>query len=142
MSRLVRQRARIARVRAVQHNLAAGKAVRAFEELRGLESSSDRLATLRGGLEAGEGGTNGAMLAALGELAMRIDQARVGLVKTIDGARAQAAAVEMKRLAARRNQESAERLQQRAAQAEARLAERKAAVPRRNRNPICEGGSK
>ena len=126
MSRLVQQRGRLARVRRIQHNLAATAAARAAGEVSKLEASATRLAALRDGLVAGQGRCSGATLASIGELAGRLDQAREGLGRTLTGARTIAAHRETQRLAARREQESAERLEQRASTTADRLAERKA----------------
>lgn len=125
MSPAVRQRGRVARVRRLQHGLAASSAAAAADELRSLEVSRDRLAQMRGELDAPAGETSGAWLSAAGELAMRLDAARLGLGPTIDAARSAAAARERARLHARREQESAERLEQAAASAAEAGAERR-----------------
>lgn len=117
MKAAVKQRARIARVRRLQHGLAASSAAAAMAEVRNLEVSSSRLAQMRGDLNPDEGMTSGAWLSAAGELAMRLDSARIGLAPTIDAARSAAQLKEQARLAARQNQESAERLEQAAANA-------------------------
>ncbi len=117
MSAAVKQRARIARVRRLQHGLAASSAAEAAGQLRNLEVSRERLARMRSDLDSAEGSTSGAWLSAAGELAMRLDAARQGLTGSIDAARKVAAAREQARLQARRKQESAEKLQQAAARA-------------------------
>lgn len=128
MSRLVAQRGRIVRVRRLQHGLAAASAAEAAGKVQSLETSSARLAQLRGDLRPGEGTTTGAGLARIGELAMRLDSARIGLGRSIDNAKATAAAREGQRLAARRDQESAEKLEKAAAIAAAEMRERAAAA--------------
>lgn len=133
MTARVRQFARIARVRRIQHGFASAAAVKAAGEAELLESSAARLAQLRAGLGAGAGETSGATLASLGELAMRLDKARAGLSTAISGARSIAQAREAVRLAARRDQESVERLGGKAAATAARLAERRMPVARRPR---------
>lgn len=117
MSVALKQRARIARVRRLQHNMAATSAAQAAGQLRNLEHSRERLARMRCELDAAEGTTSGAWLSAAGELAMRLDSARQGLSGSIDAARAVAAAREQARLRARRDQESADKLEQAAARA-------------------------
>jgi hypothetical protein len=117
VSGALKQRARIARVRRLQHGLAASSAAEAAGQLRNLELSRDRIARIRSELNAPAGATNGAWLSSSGELAMRLDAARLGLAGTIDAARAQAAAREQARLQARREQESADKLEQAAARA-------------------------
>lgn len=136
MTANLRQRARIVRVRRVQHDLAAAAAARASAELKALEHSEERLGQLRQGLGADQGQVFGAALASLGELAMRLDTAREGLGRTINGARVQVAAREGVRLAARRDQESAEKLEEKAAAAARRAEERKKAVHRAPRSRL------
>jgi hypothetical protein len=126
----IRQRARIVRVRRVQHDLAAAAAAKATAELRALENSEERLKQIRHGLGAGEGQLFGSALASLGELAMRLDQAREGLGRSITGAKVQVATREGVRLAARRDQESAEKLEERAVAAARRADERKRSATR------------
>ena len=115
MTAALKQRARIARVRRLQHGIAASSAAEAAGQLRTLEVSRERLAQMRRELNAPEGMTSGAWLSSAGELAMRLDAARLGLASTIDAARETAAARERVRLHARREQESAEKLEQAAA---------------------------
>jgi hypothetical protein len=111
MSALVLQRARIARVRRIQHGQAASAAAEAAGRVQMLEMNRERLRRMRGELHPIAGPTDGAALARMGELAMRLDNARHGLGPTIDNARLAAAARESERLAARRDQESAEKLE-------------------------------
>lgn len=133
MSTRFRQYARIARVRRVQHDLASAAAAKAAGEAQMLETSAERLGQLRDALRVGAGETSGATLASLGELAMRLDKAKAGLSTAISGARATADAREAVRLAARRDQESVEKLGGKAAATAARLAERRMTALRRPR---------
>jgi hypothetical protein len=121
VSAALKQRARIARVRRLQHNMAATSAAQAAGQLRSLEHSRERLAQMRCELNASEGATSGAWLSAAGELAMRLDSARLGLSGSIDAARGIAAAREQARMRARRDQESADKLEQAAARAAAEM---------------------
>lgn len=126
---------RIARVRRLQHGIAASSAAEAAGQLRSLETSSERIAQMRSELDAAAGPTTGAWLSASGELAMRLDAARHGLAANIDAARANACVREEKRVAARRSQESADRLEQAAARAAAAAIEaRMTKVGARRRN--------
>ena len=125
MTSTIRQRARIVRVRKIQHDLAASAAAEAAGQVQLIETNRQRLAQMRNELRAGEGLTSGAELARIGELAMRLDAARQGLGRTLDSARTMAAARDDARRAARRDQESAEKLQQAAVSAAERLAERR-----------------
>jgi hypothetical protein len=135
MSAAVKQRARIARVRRLQHGLAASSAAEAAGQLRNLEISNDRLARMRLELAAPQGATSGALLACAGELAMRLDAARYGLAPNIEAARSMAAEREAARMEARREQEGAERLEQLAARTAAEMAENRMSriAPRRAR---------
>lgn len=117
VSAALKQRARIARVRRLQHNMAASSAAAAAGQLRSLEVSRERLAQMRGELNPAEGATSGAWLSAASELATRLDAARQGLSGSIDAARKVAAAREQARIHARKSQESAEKLEQAAARA-------------------------
>lgn len=132
MSSMLKQRARISRVRRLQHNIAASSVAEANMQLRQLEFSQERLSQMRLDLGARMGATSGAMMASAGELAMRLDAARVGLAPSIDAAKAAVALKEERRLHARRDQESAERLEQRSVSAvEAMRDRRMQRTPRR-----------
>lgn len=131
------KRTRIARVRKVQHSLAAAAAAHAENQAVMLETSAERLAQLRFSLRLGEGLSSGATIANLGELAMRLDDARHGLKDAIASARANANQQAEIRLEARRRQESANKLEARAAAALAEFLEHNAvANPRRKTRPI------
>jgi hypothetical protein len=125
---LIKQRARIARVRKIQHDRAALAASKAAGHVRMLESNDERLGQMRRNLGVEAGQTTGAVLASRGELALRLEQAREGLGVSIKGARAASALREQARLGARRDQESAEKLQERAASAAARAEDRRVAA--------------
>jgi hypothetical protein len=142
MKQVRRQRVRIARVRKIQHDLAAAKASRAQGEVRSLEMSAEQLRRIRNGIGADQGTTSGAALAGLGELALRLDDAREGLGKSLVNARAVAGTREDERLAAYRDQESADRLKERAAQAEARIAVKRMVQRGRRRSMLSEYGDK
>lgn len=131
----VRQRARIARVRRIQHDLASLASAKAAGHVQLLESNHQRLAQVGRGLSSGPGLTSGASLAGRGELAMRLEAARDGLGRTIAGARQAAALREQARIGARREQESADKLEQRAVRAAARAAERRSGAIGRPRKP-------
>ncbi|MGZ8281574.1 MAG: hypothetical protein ACXWUN_01325 [Allosphingosinicella sp.] len=124
MTRILKQRTRIVRVRRIQHDLAASAAAEAAGKVQKLETSRQRLADMRSELRPDTGATSGSSLARVGELAMRLDDARHGLGRSIDTARAAAAHQEGVRQSRRRDQESAEKLQKAAAAAAETLAER------------------
>jgi hypothetical protein len=125
MSAALRQRQRIVKVRKIQHALAANAAAAAAGRVRSLELSRERLLQMRAELRPVEGPTSGQALAQMGELAARLDNARVGLGPTIESARSAAATREAERLTARRDQESAEKLEDMAFRAAEELAEQK-----------------
>ncbi len=126
MKRLINSRGRLARVRKIQHNIAAARAAHAAGQVDALETNRNRLASLRAELNANAGLTDGAALARLGELAMRLDAARVGMTHSIESARAIATAEERMRVDARKDQEGAERLHDAARRAAAMALARRA----------------
>jgi len=133
MSPRFRQLARFARVRTIQHNLAAVAAAQAQRQVEALEASIGKLVGLRDGMSAPGGVIPAAMLASTGEIMTRLDQARETVARSAAGARVQASLREAARLAARRNQESAERLTDKAAKAAEAIAERKRPLGRGRR---------
>lgn len=135
MNARVRQLARFARVRTIQHNLAAAAAAQAQRHAESLEASIGKLVGLRDGMQVPGGVIPAAMLASTGEIMMRLDEARETVARSAAGARTQASLREATRLAARRNQESAERLTDKAAKAAEAIAERKLPLGRGRRQP-------
>ena len=134
----VRQRARIARVRRLQHGLASLAASNASGHVKLLEANEIRLKQMREGLASDVGSTSGAALASKGELAMRLEAAKEGLGNSIAGARAVLSLREEARLFARREQDCAEKLETRAASDAARAEDKRAGanVRRRRVNPL------
>lgn len=124
---MLRQRARIVRVRRVQHVQAAGAVAEAEARVAALENSAARLATLRTVLIDGGGHGSGATLANAHELATRLDAARAGLSDAIVAAQATVLARDRQRIAARIEQEGAEKLRARAEADRAARSERRAA---------------
>ncbi|MBD3762776.1 hypothetical protein [Rhizorhabdus sp.] len=127
MKALVKKRARITRVRAAQHLLAASVAASAEAQVISLETNAAKLATLRDSLTLPMGASSGAILQNRGTLAQRLDHARHGLNDAIVSAKATAELKVAERLEARQRQESAAKLDARAVQAlqdwtEARMA--------------------
>jgi hypothetical protein len=127
---LVKRRERIARVRRVQHTQAAALSAAAEMQLSNLESSEQRLTSIRASLSWELGDFSAATLASRAELGLRLDEARFGLIDAIAGARATFEAREAERIEARKNQESAEKLGERAAAEAARAAERRMSAMR------------
>ena len=141
MNGVVRQRARLARVRRIQHGLAATVAAKAAGRVQMLETSRERLLQMRSELRPVEGATTGAAMARMGELAMRLDAARNSLGPTIDSARSAAAAREADRRAARRDQESAEKLEAAALRVAEEAAEQRLRQAGRGRGRLQQGES-
>lgn len=139
MSSLVRQRARLTRVRKIQHGLAAAAAAQAAGRVAMLEMNRERLLRMRAELKPVEGQTTGAALARMGELAMRLDKARHGLDPTLEAARSLAASLQGEQLAARRDQESAEKLEAAAVGLMEQMAERRAQQAGRTRRSNRQG---
>ena len=117
MKALVAKRARITRVRGVQHMLATSAAASAEAQVASLENNAAKLASLRDSLTLPSGPSTGAILQNRGELAQRLDKARNGLADAIVTARAAAEKKIAERLEARQRQESAAKLDARAVQA-------------------------
>jgi hypothetical protein len=104
-----------------------------------LETSRERLRQMRSELRPVEGPTTGAAMARMGELAMRLDSARHNLGPTIDSARSAAAAREAERRAARRDQESAEKLEAAALRVAEEMAEQRLRQAGRGRFKLIQG---
>jgi hypothetical protein len=114
MKALAEQRARVARVRRVQHLQAAGIAAEAAGKVVQLENNASRLASLRGSLTAPVGLSSGAALSGSSELAARLDAVRSGLADALGAARIAAMERAAERLNAHIKREGAERLETRA----------------------------
>lgn len=125
MKAQVRKAKRLMRVRTVQHNLAAVAAHKAQQQVESLEASIAKLVSLRDSMQPSAGATTGAQLAASGEIATRLDQARATVMYSAEGARRRAEAYRDAQLLARRNQETADRLTGKATKAADRAVERK-----------------
>lgn len=135
MRALVARRARITRVRDVQHRLAMSAAASAEAQVATLETNAAKLAAMRDSLAVPAGPTTGAILQNRGELAQRLDKARDGLSDAIISARAAAQQKVAERLEARQRQESAARLDARAVQALQQWTENRMATAFRPKGP-------
>jgi hypothetical protein len=114
MKSLASRRARVARVRQVQHLAAVGAASVAEGRLAQLEANEERLQALRATLVSGMGASSGAAFAQAGELAQRLEQARVSLQPQINSAREAVTLRLSERQTAHIAREGADRLQVRA----------------------------
>jgi hypothetical protein len=135
MKALVAKRARITRVRDVQHRLAMTAAASAEAHVANLETNAAKLASMRDSLTVPTGPTTGAALQNRGELAQRLDTARHGLSDAIVSARAAAEQKIAERLEARQRQESAAKLDARAVQALSAWTEARMAAAFRPKGP-------
>jgi hypothetical protein len=135
---LVAKRARITRVRDVQHRLAMSAAASAEAHVAALETNAAKLASMRDSLTIAAGPTTGAVLQNRGELAQRLDAARHGLSDAIISARAAAEQKVAERLEARQRQESAAKLDARAVQALSAWTEARMAAAFRPKGPKSE----
>ncbi|QPQ55354.1 hypothetical protein IC614_01710 [Allosphingosinicella flava] len=142
MSPVSRQRARIARVRHVQHDLAAAEAAQAQRKVQALELNAGQIARLRAGLAPHLGLTSGATMASTGELAMRLEKAGEGLARTIKAARIAVEAKDAVRLTARLQQESADKLKTKAAAEDEAAEERRIAASIRHRGRAAKKGDR
>jgi len=114
MKALAERRARITRVREVQHLQAVSEAATANGKVVQLEGNAAKLAALRMSLSLTPGITSGANLGNAGEMGLRLDTVRHGLTDAIGAAKAVALARAKDRTDADIRRESAERLETRA----------------------------
>lgn len=133
MKALAERRARITRVREVQHLHAVGEAAAAEGKVVQLEGNAARLAALRMSLTLAPGLTSGASLGNAGEMGLRLDTVRHGLTDAIGAAKAVATARVKDRTAADIRRESAERLETRAVAELQRMIEERMAANIRHR---------
>lgn len=134
MKNLAQRRARITRVREVQHLHAAGEAAAAEQKVSQLEVNAARLAALRTSLTLAPGITTGSSLGNAAEMGLRLDTVRDGLSDAIGAAKAVALARITDRRDADIRRESAERLETRAVAELQRMIEERMAASIRHRN--------
>jgi len=141
MRALAERRARITRVREVQHLHAIGEAAAAEGKVVQLEGNAARLAALRMSLSLSPGLTNGASLGNAGEMGLRLDTVRHGLADAIGAAKAVATARVNDRRDADIQRESAERLETRAVAELKRMIEERmtANIRHRMRKDMSDG---
>ncbi len=130
MSRLVKKRARLLKVRHVQHMLAVAETSRARDEAAHIENNAGRLARMRGELFDALGSTDGATLSAQRELASRLEQAGRQLDGALYDANRRIEQKQAQAIAADREREIAERLKDKARRAaDDQIEARIAAIP-------------
>jgi hypothetical protein len=134
------RRARLLRLRSIEHRIAKAKLARADAALVNLERIAGRIAALKDGLGAGVGGTSGMALKAMSEMSQRLDAARSGMTAPMSEAEARRAEFNALRIAAQQKEDSAAKLHDKAANAEAATRDLRADAnrPHRKRNRYLE----
>jgi hypothetical protein len=118
---LSKRRARILRVRVIEHRVAAARQSAAEQRVTELLGVARRLDDLRASLSPTEGATTGAMLQSKNELRSRLGRAETELQNPIRRAEDDHQQASSSRLLARAREEGAERLRNKAASAEDHL---------------------
>jgi hypothetical protein len=140
MTSTTARRARLVRLRTIEHSIAKAKLARADATLANLERIAERIASLKSGLGAGEGSTNGMALKAIAEMSIRLDAAHNGMIAPIEEAEARRAEFNALRITAQQKEDSAEKLHVKAATFEAAARDLRADAnrPHRKRNTHLE----
>ncbi len=131
------RRARLLRLRTIEHRIAKAKLARADATLVNLERIAGRIAALKNGLGAGVGGTSGMALKAMTEMSIRLDAARSGMTAPMTEAEARRAEFNALRIAAQHKEDSAGKLYDKAATSEAAAHALRADANRPHRKPIA-----
>jgi hypothetical protein len=134
------RRARIMKVRAIEHRAASSRLVSADAAAANLLRISDRLGALRKSLVAKHGQTLGLALIASAELSHRLEAAALSLVQPISDADRACARIRGERLVARRHEDGASMLHERAVRVEAQLADERESAARPFRKQITRLG--
>ena len=134
------RRARLLRLRSIQHRIAVAKLARADANVANLARIAQRIAGLKAGLGAGAGATTGMSLMAMTEMAIRLDTARAGIAAPISEAEARRSEFNALRIRAHQRQESAAKLHDKAATCEAAAQDLRADAnrPHRKRTSYLE----
>jgi hypothetical protein len=134
------RRARILRLRSIEHRIAQAKLARADAALLNLTRIVERIDALKNGLGTTQGGTSGMALKAMTEMAMRLDTAQSGMVTPINEAEARRTEFSLLRVAAQQKEDSAAKLHEKAAthEAAARILRADANRPYRKRPTFLE----
>jgi hypothetical protein len=140
MTSTTARRARLLRLRTIEHRIAKAKLARADAALANLSRIARRIAALKDGLGTGLGETRGMDLRAMAEMSARLDSAQIGMTAPIDEAEARRAEFNALRIAAQHKEDSAEKLHSKAATSEAaaRTLRADANRPHRKRTSFLE----
>ena len=134
------RRARLLRLRTIEHRIAKARLARADVALVNLERIAGRIAALKNGLGTGVGGTSGVYLKAMAEMSARLDAAQIGMSVPIDEAEARRTEFNALRITAQQKEDSAARLHDKAASVEMAMRDLRADAnrPHRKRNSLLE----
>lgn len=142
MTSLAERRARIVRVRQMEHRVARAKLATAEAALSNLDRIASRLSGLRASLKPDAERTDGLALKSMAEMALRLEAAQCDLVAPIKGAQHNRVRSIAERSAAKTREEGAEKLRERALRSEAYEQARRADAnrPFRKRQLTFGGG--
>lgn len=115
MTSLSQRRARVLRLRNIEHKVAVARLAKATNEANSLEAVARRIATLRNGLGTLEGQTSGQALSAMAEMASRLDRAGQELVQPMAALETTRIRIDAERMKARIKKEGASKLHSKAA---------------------------
>jgi hypothetical protein len=115
MTSLSARRARVLRMRSIEHKVAVARLAKATSDANSLEAVARRIATLRNGLGTLEGQTSGQVLSAMAEMAGRLDRAGRDLVQPIAALETTRIQIDAERMKARIKKEGASKLHSKAA---------------------------
>lgn len=115
MSSLSSRRARVLRLRSIEHKVAVARLAKATNEAQSLEAVARRITALRSGLGALEGQTSGQILSAMAEMASRLDRAGRDLVQPMAALEIARLQIDAERMKARIKKEGASKLHSKAA---------------------------
>lgn len=136
MSDIAARRARILRLRAIEHRVAQAQLAKADASLSSLTQIADRLGRLRMTLHAGYGTTDGRALKVRAEMALRLDDAQVSLAAPRREAEARRRECLALQQHAHRREDSIAKLHERAVQTASAESVRRNDANRPHRKPV------
>jgi hypothetical protein len=143
MSGLAQRRARVLRVRQLEHRVASARLATAEAAVANLDRISGRLAALRASLRPATDRTDGVTLKAMAEMAIRLEKAQGDLAAPINAAAHKRALSQAERSYAKSREDGAEKLHGRAVRSETyeQALRADANRPFRKRAPVFGGKS-
>lgn len=130
MNQTAARRARILRLRTIEHRIAAVRLAQADAAHASVVQVAERVASLRDQVNVAEGLQRGSDLQSMGELADRLDRARIGLDRSLAEAAEVRQARDAERVAARLKEDRTGRVHTEAMRREAAERELRAAAAR------------